>query len=300
MRDHRFASELARRGAVRRLTTSKLAGETNYDHVRIAGRVGFSYNVSSSVTERQVLDLFFFLRWVGVIVVQPLILQYYHLLPEHRFEEEPADWPKQFRKALTKFKRAVEARYNESTLERLLHAHHAEVRQAAVLSLGLIGSIKVNAPLAQRLYDEDPTARLLAADAMWSIWFRADTSENNQELQRLMQLATSDAKPEEVLLGFEALIHKAPRFAEAYNQRAIFHFQRSDFARAIHDCEKVLRLNPYHFGAASGMGQCFMKQKKLRAALRIYRRANRINPNLDGVREVIQSLERTLGEEGKR
>ena len=43
-----------------------------------------------------------------------------------------------------------------------------------------------------------------------------------------------------------------------------------------------------------------MKQKKLKAALRIYRRANRINPNLDNVRDAIQSLERTLGEEGKR
>ncbi len=53
-------------------------------------------------------------------------------------------------------------------------------------------------------------------------------------------------------------------------------------------------------GAASGMGQCFMNQKKLRAALRVYRRANRLNPNLEGVREAIQSLERILGEEGRR
>ena len=31
-----------------------------------------------------------------------------------------------------------------------------------------------------------------------------------------------------------------------------------------------------------------------------FRRANRINPNLDNVRDAIQSLERMLGEEGKR
>ena len=115
-----------------------------------------------------------------------------------------------------------------------------------------------------------------------------------------MQLVAADSNPEEAQAGFEALIRKSPRFAEAYNQRAIFHFQRGDYARAIADCEKTLRLNPYHFGAASGMAQCFMKQKKLRAALRIFRRANRINPNLDSVREAIQSLERMLGEEGKR
>ena len=95
-------------------------------------------------------------------------------------------------------------------------------------------------------------------------------------------------------------MRKAPRFAEAFNQRALYHYHRGDYVKAIGDCEKALRLNPCHFGAASGMGQCFMKQKKLRAALRIYRRANRINPNLEMVREAIQSLERMLGEEGKR
>ena len=233
-------------------------------------------------------------------MVQPLILQYYQLLPEHRPEEEPADWPRQFRKALARFKRSVEARYNGATLERLLYSHDPEVRQATILALGLIGSIRVNAAVAKCLRDEDPTARQLASDALWAIWQRADTPENNSELQRLMRLVAADTNHEEVQAGFEVLIRKSPRFAEAYNQRAIFHFQRGDYAKAISDCERTLRLNPCHFGAASGMGQCFLKQKKLRAALRIYRRANRINPNLDDVRETIQSLERMLGEEGKR
>lgn len=237
---------------------------------------------------------------MGVIVVQPLILQYYQLLPEHRLEEEPADWPRQYRKALVKFKRAVEARYNESTLERLLSAPNADVRQAAILGLGLTASIQVNAALARCLRDEDPTSRQLAADSLWAIWQRADTPENSQELRRLVQLVAAEAGAEEILAGFDALIRKSPRFAEAYNQRAIFHYHRDDYARAVADCEKALRLNPCHFGAASGMGQCFMKLKKLRAALRVYRRANRINPNLDTVREAIQSLERMLGEEGKR
>ena len=236
----------------------------------------------------------------GVIVVQPLLLQYYQLLPEHRLEDEPTDWPRLFRKALAKFRRCVEARYIESTLERLLHSHNPEVRQAAVLALGLTGSYQVNNAVAKCLRDEDPTARQLASDALWSIWQRADAAENVNELQRLMRMVASDRNPEEVKAGFETLIRKSPRYAEAYNQRAIFHFQRGDYAKSIADCEKALRLNPCHFGAASGMGQCFMKQKKLRAALRVYRRANRINPNLDLVRETIESLERMLGEEGKK
>ena len=91
-----------------------------------------------------------------------------------------------------------------------------------------------------------------------------------------------------------------PTFAEAFNQRAILHFRTGNYARSIVDCEKALRLNAHHFGAACGLAQCFMKQKKLRAALRCYRRALRINPNLENVRQAISSLEEILGEEGKR
>jgi tetratricopeptide (TPR) repeat protein len=235
----------------------------------------------------------------------PLILNYYHLLPEQTPEAEPRQWARVFRKALQKFERAVRVRYQEATLDKLLGAAEAEVRQAATLALGLIGSMQVNAAVAARLHDEDPEVRELAADALWSLWFRAGLPEHNRELHRLMQLEVAGAGAERaggerVLAGFDALIGKAPRFAEAYNQRAIVHFRLGDFARSIADCERVLRLNPYHFGAASGMGQSFLKQKKFRAALRSYRRANRINPNLDGVRETIASLEQMLGEEGKR
>ncbi len=227
---------------------------------------------------------------------QPLLLQYYQLLPDHA----GAAGAPTFRKGLGKFKRAVEARYNEGTLERLLEAPDAEVRQAAVLALGLLGSLAVNASLARRLHDEDPTVRALADEALWGVWFRGDNADHSEELQRLIRLRVAEQTAASVEAAFTALIRKAPRFAEAYNQRAVFYFRRGNLAKAIADCEKVLKLNPFHFGAASGLGQCFLRQKKLRAALRTYRRAARINPNLDGVHEAITSLERMLGEEGKR
>jgi tetratricopeptide (TPR) repeat protein len=198
-------------------------------------------------------------------VRQPLLLQYYQLLPA---SSGAADLPPN-RKGLGRFKRSVQARYNEATLERLLEAHAVDVRQAAIQALALM--------------------------------FRGGEPEHNDELQRLIRIRTgTQQKAEELEAAFTALIRKAPRFAEAYNQRAIFHFRQGNYVKAIADCEKALRLNPHHFGAASGLGQCFLRQKKLRAALRVYRRAARLNPNLDGVREAIVSLERTLGEEGKR
>lgn len=228
---------------------------------------------------------------------QPLILNYYSLLPEATEDADPVTWADAYRKGLQKFRLAVTARYNEASLERLLGSGSVETRRAAVLALGLLGTMNVNLSLASLLHDDDAQVCELASDALWSLWFRGDSEENNRELQRLIRLDVSRESCEMVLAGFQALVRKAPRFAEAYNQRAIAYFRLEEFGKSILDCEKVLRLNPVHFGAASGMGQCFMKQRKLRAALRCYRRAHRINPRLDGIPEVIQSIERMLGED---
>jgi tetratricopeptide (TPR) repeat protein len=234
------------------------------------------------------------------MVRDPLIVQYYQLLPGVDSEGRPCDTSREFRKGLSRYKRSVEARYNEATLQRLLRWNTPEARQAAVLALGLVGTIKINPSLATCLHDDDATVRRFAGEALWSIWFRADTPENNAELQRVILLRVEEVGSEMILADFEALLRKAPRFAEVYNQRGIFNFKCGNYARAAADCDRALRLNPYHFGAASGLGQCFMKQKKLRASLRGFRRALRINPSLDGVRQTISSIERLLGDEGKR
>ena len=90
-----------------------------------------------------------------------------------------------------------------------------------------------------------------------------------------------------------------PRFAEAYNQRAVLLFKMKEYQRSIIDCEKALKLNPCHFGALAGMAQCFMGLNKPKAALRAFRNAYRINPDMEGVEETIRALESALGEEGR-
>jgi tetratricopeptide (TPR) repeat protein len=234
-------------------------------------------------------------------VTTALLLQYSRLLPEREPGESSSSWRRRRELALGRYKLAVEKQYTEGTLLRLATGGDRETRRAAVLGLGLLGSMKANAALATRLHDEDDDVRRLAAEALWAVWFRADTPENNAELQRqVRRCAAADFAPEQVLKELSALVRRAPRFAEAYNQRAILYFRLGDLRHAIQDCERTLKLNRFHFGAASGLAQCFMKQKRLRAALRAYRRAYRLNPSLDSIRQAILSLERMLGEEGKK
>jgi tetratricopeptide (TPR) repeat protein len=233
----------------------------------------------------------------GANVSIPLLVEFYRALPQRRGKETDEIWTQRWQTGLENFRQEALARYNEGTLQRLLDYGTAEARQAAVLALSMVGTMRSNEALAALLHDEDLTVRQVAADAMWAVWFRADSPENNQELQRLMHLHPQET--DKIRAGFEALLKKAPRFAEAYNQRAVHYFGLGDYQKSIEDCEKVLKLNPFHFGAAGGLAQCYMKQNKLRSALRAFRRAVRINPNLDAMHQAIRSLERLLGEEGK-
>jgi tetratricopeptide (TPR) repeat protein len=232
----------------------------------------------------------------GASVGTSLLAEYYRDLPEPDEDEDPRAWAARLEKPLRTFRRKVAARYTEGTLQRALVCPDDTVRRAAALALHELGTMESNQALAARLHDGDPAVRQMASAALWAVWLRGDTEANVKELQRLMRLRDAG----KALTGLNALILKAPRFAEAYNQRAILHFANGDFRRAIADCEKVLQLNPVHFGAASGMAQAYLRLHQPRNALKAFRAAQKINPNLDGVADAIRALERALGEEGKK
>jgi len=195
---------------------------------------------------------------------------------------------------LERFREAVASTYTEGTLQRLLTSTAVQTRRAAILALGLQGTMLSNAAIAACLHDDEPQVSRLAADALWNIWFRAEGEAHKRELQRLTQLKPT----QKVLRGLNALIEKAPGFAEAYNQRAIYYFHQGEYQKALADCEQTLKLNPFHFGAQSGMAHCLVKLRKPRAALRAYRNALRIYPDLEDIAEAIRSLEESLGDGG--
>ena len=169
-----------------------------------------------------------------------LLVEYYQRMPTRRAKDDAETWRKRQEEGRQKFLNLARARYTEGTLLRLLDAADARAKRAALLALGKIGGMTANDSVAARLQDEDAEVRQLAADALWGLWFRADTDENNQELQRLVRLRDR----EKALAGLDQLIERAPHFAEAYNQRAILFFRLKQYDRSIADCEKALRAQP--------------------------------------------------------
>jgi len=55
-----------------------------------------------------------------------------------------------------------------------------------------------------------------------------------------------------------------------------------------------MKRNPYHFGALAGYVQIYVRLEYYDRALDYSRRALLINPNMDGVRSMMEMIERTL------
>jgi len=221
-----------------------------------------------------------------------LLIDYFQQLPVLPDGDFLAVRSAELHRHLERFRRRVATRYGEGTLQRLLTHAGPQARRAALLALGLQGSMSSNPGVAGLLHDDDAQVRRLAADALWNIWFRAEGEPSKRELQRLSQMKDANKS----LRGLNGLVEKCPDFAEAFNQRAIIHFKLGEFAKSAADCKRALERNPFHFGAQAGLAQCLIRMKKPRTALRAFRQALRINPELEGVAETIRDLEESLGE----
>ena len=220
----------------------------------------------------------------------PLLVTFFRDLPAPTSADDTDLWEARMQHALRAFRRRVVERYTEATLQRLLESEASEVKRAAVAALGLVGTMDANAPLARLLHDDDEAVAGAAADALWEVWFRGGSEAQNVELQRVARLAD----PRESLKALDALCRNSPDFAEAVNQRAVAHFRLGDFKRSAADCRLALELNPYHFGAQAGLGQCLLKLHRYTGALAAFRLALEINPLLSHLSETIELLDRVV------
>jgi tetratricopeptide (TPR) repeat protein len=94
---------------------------------------------------------------------------------------------------------------------------------------------------------------------------------------------------------FSALTDHAPDFAEGWNGRATAFYLLGEYALSIADVERVLALEPRHFGALAGLAFMFEQMDETDLALRALRAVQAINPNRENINETIIRLERTTG-----
>lgn len=169
----------------------------------------------------------------------------------------------------------------------------AATRAEAVVWLANRGGMEDALLLHERLRDESSFVRGFAEQGLWLLWSRS----GNAEIDRLMAFgsqAMQAGRHSEAIGVFSRIIETKPEFAEGWNRRATVYYLAGQYDKSIADCHEVLKRNPRHFGALSGMGQIHVQLEDYENALRWYRRALEVNPNMLGVEMNIRLLEEKL------
>ena len=129
---------------------------------------------------------------------------------------------------------------------------------------------------------------------IWAIWTRyPDDQAINRQMGRAIKMMNA-GRLDDAEAMFSAIISRKPAFAEAWNKRATVRFFRGDDAGSANDILQVIKLEPRHFGALSGLGMIKVRGGDLQGALQAYRAAQRINPFLPNIEVIIDKLGQRL------
>ena len=172
-------------------------------------------------------------------------------------------------------------------------------RRAAAGQLGEVGRMTDVAALVKALRDRDEETRAIAEAAIWEIWGRSGDAEIDELYQKGLQLMNFGAAGEAIKV-FTIIIGKKPEFAEGWNKRATLYYSIGEYQKSLRDCDEVMKRNPLHFGALAGYGMIYTQLNQLERALDYFRRALKINPNMQGVAINIELLEKQRNDKRKK
>jgi tetratricopeptide (TPR) repeat protein len=175
----------------------------------------------------------------------------------------------------------------------------AERRAEAIVWIANHGRMTDQPLLLKRLRDDDEVVRGFAEQGLWRLWSRS----GDAAIDRLMAAGVEQLQAnrlQEAIATFSEIIRRKPAFAEGWNKRATAYYLAGDYQRSLSDCREVTKRNPFHFGALSGYGQIYFQLEQYENALRYWRRALEVNPNMQGVESNIQDTEELLEEQRAR
>ncbi|MGH6821237.1 MAG: tetratricopeptide repeat protein [Methylocella sp.] len=152
-------------------------------------------------------------------------------------------------------------------------------------------SDRLDALMAQLHRESGRRDALSVEQDIWELWMSSDSPTAEILLQQATR-AMNDKANEPALAILDRLTGAYPNFAEAWNKRATLHFMMGNFAASLADIEKVLDLEPRHFGALSGKGLIHQRQKNYSAAISAFEEALAINPNMPSVKDAVKELEK--------
>ncbi|ACK64247.1 Tetratricopeptide TPR_2 repeat protein [Rippkaea orientalis PCC 8801] len=132
--------------------------------------------------------------------------------------------------------------------------------------------------LLENLKAVDESTRSQATAKLWQLWFE-QKGELGLELLKRAQFLLESGEVEKAEKLLTKTIKSYPDFAEAWNRRAVLYFTQEQYEKSKGDCERVVQLVPYHFGAWHGLGLCLTALGNYYEAIGAFRQALAIQPH---------------------
>lgn len=114
---------------------------------------------------------------------------------------------------------------------------------------------------------------------IWTYWF----TPSNPKLSLRMSVAgnfIAEGNLSSSLLELDGIVAEFPDYAEGWNQRATVNYMLNHLEDSLADIERVLAIEPRHYGAISGRVLIYLKQGKKEEALQEMIAALAIHPYL--------------------
>ena len=111
------------------------------------------------------------------------------------------------------------------------------------------------------------------------------------------QKAIQDQKFDVAMDFLDEVVTLQPDFVEGWNRRATVNFLMKNYAKSMADIDRVLELEPRHFGALSGLAQIMADTGRKEQALKAWQRVLDIYPMLRNAQQQVSTLSEDLAGE---
>ncbi|MFN3659327.1 MAG: tetratricopeptide repeat protein [Pseudolabrys sp.] len=136
----------------------------------------------------------------------------------------------------------------------------------------------------------DETSAKAIEERIWALWVISKSDTANLLMTRVK--TALEAKDVDLAIKLlDGIVKVKPDYVEGWNRRATIYYMRKDYGRAMADIREVLKREPRHFGALSGLGMILQDLGDEKQALEVFRRALAVYPRLQRIPDLVKTLQ---------
>ena len=129
---------------------------------------------------------------------------------------------------------------------------------------------------------------------IWSLWSTHPTDDKLTARLEEGSMFVRNQQPNRARDIFTEVIKLDENWAEAWNKRATVLYMLGEYQKSQDDIDKVLELEPRHFGALAGQGMVNIKLKNYEKAIRSYEEAQEIYPSMKTPDAMIKQMKEII------